>query len=113
MLELKLRRGDLVTASSKKDKIRPFLVIQSEQFDTPISIVMMPITSTITPKPLLRVSVQPSDKNKLKEQSEIMIDKIMTVNRKQIKEVFGHIEEDVLSKVDERLAVFLGLHPFS
>ena len=33
--------------------------------------------------------------------------------RKRAQEVFGHIEEDVLSKVDERLAVFLGLRPFS
>ena len=116
-MTLKLKRGDLITTIGKGDfnsKPRPALVIQSEQFSTHNSVTVLPLTSEIIDAPLLRVTVQPSEQNGLKKTSQVMIDKIRTSKSETIGlPVFGHLEEDILSIVDERLATFLGLRPFS
>ncbi|MBO6036058.1 MAG: type II toxin-antitoxin system PemK/MazF family toxin [Acetobacter sp.] len=116
-MTLKLKRGDLITTIGKGDfnsKPRPALVIQSEQFSTHNSVTVLPLTSEIIDAPLLRVTVQPSEQNGLKKPSQVMIDKIRTSKSETIGLPVGHLEEDILSTlVDERLAVFLGLRPFS
>lgn len=104
----KLKRGELVTVRIEKDKSRPSVVVQSDLFTTPRSITVIPITTTITSLPI-RVRIQPSKKNGLRETSEIMVDKITTLDYEKIGDSCGHIEEDVLLKVDENLTKFLGL----
>ena len=114
-MTLELKRGDIVTMAEKghySSKPRSALVIQSEQFITLESVTLLPLTGDIEPTLAFRVDIQPSEQNKLAKPSQVMIDKILTVKRNSIGRYLGHIEEDILSKVDERLATFLGLRPF-
>ncbi|MFM2005467.1 MAG: hypothetical protein RLZZ09_1122 [Pseudomonadota bacterium] len=104
-------RGDLVTIAMQGDygKPRPALVIQSDQFDELASVTVLPVTGTLVAAPLLRITVQPSQRNGLQKPSQVMIDKALTVKRDKVGAVFGHIEPETLIEVERCLAVFLGI----
>ncbi|WP_312283710.1 type II toxin-antitoxin system PemK/MazF family toxin [Candidatus Igneacidithiobacillus taiwanensis] len=106
-----MMRGDLVTIAMQGDfgKPRPALVVQANQFSEHSSVTVLPITSTLVPAPLLRVTVQPSAENGLQKPSQVMVDKTMTVRRDKVGPVFGHIDADTLVEVERCLAVFLGI----
>ena len=84
-------RGDLVTIAMQGDfgKPRPALVIQANPFREHTSVTVLPITSTIVAAPLLQVTVLPGTENGLKDPSQIMVDKIMTVKRSKVGATFS------------------------
>ena len=104
-------RGDFVTVAMQVDfgKPRPALVIQSDQFDEHASLTVLPLTSMLVEAPLLRVTVQPSQRNGLQSASQVMIDKALTIKRDKVGAPFGQIEPDKLIEVERCLAVFLGI----
>lgn len=104
-------RGDLVTIALSGDfgKPRPALVIQTNQFNEHTTVTVLPISSTLVDAPLLRVSVIPDADNGLQKQSQIMIDKAMTIKREKISPAFGRIDPNTLVEIDRCLAVFLGI----
>lgn len=104
-------RGDFVTVAIQGDfgKPRPALVIQSDQFDEHASLTVLPLTSMLVEAPLLRVTVQPSQRNGLQSASQVMIDKALTIKRDKVGAPFGQIEPDKLIEVERCLAVFLGI----
>jgi mRNA interferase MazF len=104
-------RGDFVTIAMQGDfgKPRPALIIQADQLRDHPSITVLPVTSTILPAPLLRVTVQPSTENGLQKLSQVMVDKAMTVKSDKIGPTFGRIDMETLAEVDRCLAVVLGI----
>lgn len=72
-----MRRGDLVTISAQGDfrEPRAALVIQADHFREHTSTTVLPITSTLVPAPLLRITIEPNTENGLQKQSQVMIDK--------------------------------------
>lgn len=106
-----MRRGDLVTIAMQGDfgKPRPALVIQADQFSEHASATVLPITSTLVPAPLLRVTIQPSAENGLQKPSQAMVDKAMTVKRDKVGPALGRIDADALVEIERCLAVFLGI----
>lgn len=106
-----MKRGELVTIAMQGDfgKPRPALVIQANAFSEHSSATVLPITSTLVATPLLRVTVQPSEKNGLQTPSQVMVDKAMTVKREKLGPAFGHIDADALVEVERCMAVFLGI----
>ena len=104
-------RGDLVTIAMQGDfgKPRPALVVQANQFSEHNSVTVLPVTSTLVPAPLLRVTLQPSAENGLQRPSQVMVDKAMTVKRDKLSPAFGRIDADALVEVERCLAVFLGI----
>ena len=106
-----MMRGDLVTIAMQGHfgKPRPALVIQANQFSEHNSVTVLPITSTLVPAPLLRVTVQPSAENGLQKPSQVMVDKTMTVKRDKVGLAFGRMDVNVLVEVERCLAVFLGI----
>lgn len=104
-------RGDLVTLAGQGDfgKPRPALVIQSDHFDAHASVTVLPVTSTLSSAPLLRITVRPSAQNGLQKTSQVMVDKALTVRRDKLGPAFGRIEADTLIEVERSLAVFLGI----
>ena len=104
-------RGDLVTIAMQGNfgKPRPALIIQSDQYDEHTSVTVLPITSTMVAAPLLRITVQPSQRNSLQTASQVMIDKALTVKRDKVGPAFGHLEPDTLVEVERCLAVLLGI----
>jgi mRNA interferase MazF len=104
-------RGGFVTIAMQGDfgKPRPALIIQSNQFDEHASLTVLPVTSTLVEAPLLRITVQPSQRNGLQNASQVMIGKALTIKRDKVGIVFGQIEPDKLIEVERCLAVFLGI----
>ncbi len=106
-----MRRGDLVTIALQGayGKPRPALIIQSDLFAEHPSVTILPITSELRNVPLFRVAVSVSEKNNLSATSEVMVDKVQTVPREKIGEVFGHLAEEDMLAVSRALAVFMGV----
>ena len=106
-----MRRGDIVPVvqSGAYGKPRPALVIQSDLFNVHPSVTLLPLTNDLREAPLFRLRVEPSAENGLRVTSEIMVDKISTVPRKNIRDVFGHLEDVHVKEAERLLAVWLGL----
>jgi len=106
-----VRRGDLVTVSLPGDlgKPRPALIVQADQFAQTESVSILPLTSTMLQSPLLRCRIDPKSTNGLRQCSQVMIDKPMTVRRSKVGETSGRISDDKLIEVNRLLALFLGI----
>lgn len=106
-----MRRGEFVTIAMQGDfgKPRPALVIQADHFDEHATVTVLPVTSTLVPAPLFRITVQPNAGNGLQKPSQVMVDKAMTVKRDKLGPAFGHIGADAMVEVERSLAVFLGI----
>lgn len=106
-----MRRGDLVTIALQGayGKPRPALVIQSDLFDEHPSVTILPVTSELRDTPLFRITLKPTESNGLHKPSQVMIDKVQTVPRDKVGDVFGHLDGDDLLAINRALAVFLGV----
>ena len=106
-----MRRGDFVTVALQGDfgKPRPALVIQSDRFDALPTATVLPVTSSLIDAPLLRITVEPDERNGLTRPSQIMIDKVVTVRRDKLGETFGHASDELLLAANRALTVFLGI----
>jgi mRNA interferase MazF len=92
-------------------KPRPALVIQSDAFgeDITFNVTVLLITSTLIEAPMLRITVEPTPGNGLREISQIMIDKVMTVRRDKIGPVIGRMDGPTIFAVNGALSVFLAI----
>lgn len=106
-----MKRGDFVAVAPQGDfgKPRPALVIQADPFADHATVTVLLASSALVEAPLLRVTVAPDATNGLRQPSQIMVDKAMTVMRTKIGEAFGRLEADAMLEVERRLAVFLGI----
>lgn len=106
-----MRRGSLVTIALQGDygKPRPALVIQSDLFSEHPSCVVLPVTSELRDVPLFRLSIEADDRNGLKNTSQVMIDKPVTVRREKIGNTFGELTDSQMMSVTRSIAVFLGV----
>lgn len=108
-----MKRGDLVTVAMTGDfgKPRPALVIQSDHFDGDRTgtVTVLLISGTLVDAPLIRLTVQPDVKNGLRKTSQIMVDKIMSVKRSNLRDPFGRLDDEMMLSVTRSLAVFIGI----
>lgn len=105
-------RGDVVVCVMSGDygKPRPAVVVQSDLFNaTHDSVTLCPITSHYVEAPLFRILVAPNKANGLKERSQIMIDKVMTLRRNKIHQKIGVLTVDQQAQLDQALLLWLGL----
>ena len=104
-------RGDVVSIVLQGDygKPRPAVIIQSDLFSAHPSVTVLPITSELTRTPLFRFNVEPTKDNGLQKISQAMIDKIHTVSKKRVGDVFGHLAAEQMVAINKSLAVFLGI----
>lgn len=106
-----MRRGDFVTVAIQGEfgKPMPALVVQANQFDGLATLTVLPVTSTIVDAPLLRITVEPDERNRLARRSQVMIDKIITVRRDKVGPAFGAVGDELMLAVNRALLVFLGI----
>ena len=104
-------RGDLVTVALQGEfgKPRPALVIQANHFQELHTVTVLPVTSSPTQAPLLRVPVEPTPENGLNKPSHIMVDKVTTVSAEKLGPVFGRLDAETQLQVDRCVALFLGI----
>jgi mRNA interferase MazF len=108
-----LRRGDVVLVVMPGDygKPRPAVVVQSDEmirfgFS---SVVVCPMTSSLTARPSVRIVVDPDRANGLAEPSEVMVEKLVGLSTGRVRRVIGRLDGTAMASVDRALFVVLGL----
>jgi mRNA interferase MazF len=106
-----MNRSDLVAATVRGDygRPRPVLVVQSNAFQGLPSVTVLPLTSDLQEAPLVRIAIEPTHQNGLREHSQIMIDKAATVPWRKVRGRIGRVDAATMRQVDRALARFLGL----
>jgi mRNA interferase MazF len=108
-----LKRGDVVLVAMPGDygKPRPAVVVQSDEmirfgFS---SVVVCPMTSHVSDRSRVRVTVEPDHGNGLSLRSEIMVEKLVGMSTDKVRRIIGHVNDATMRKVDRALFVVLGL----
>lgn len=107
-----MNRGEIWTAaagSGYAGKPRPVVIVQDDRFDGTDSVTICAFTTNPTEAPLLRLVVEPSPQNRLREASSLMVDKVTTVRRSTLGERVGRLASEDMVRLDRALVVFLGL----
>jgi mRNA interferase MazF len=107
-----MSRGEIITVAAGGGfggKLRPAVIVQSDQFETSFSATVCLFTSDQLDAPLIRLEVKPSLENGLLSPSCLMVDKITTVPASKIGKRIGRLAPDDLLRLNRALAVFLGL----
>jgi len=107
-----MKRGEVWTVSGGApyaSKPRPAVVVQEDRFAATNSITLCVFTTDSTEAPLLRMLIEPTDRNGLSIASRLMIDKITTVPKARLGKRIGKLNEEDVVRLNRALTVFLGL----
>ena len=107
-----MRRGDICIAAARgiyTGKPRPVVIVQDDRFDATASIAVCPLTTNPLDAPLTRIDVEVTAATGIEQPSKIMIDKITTMPRANVRDHLGRLADADLIRLDRALLVFLGL----
>lgn len=108
-----MRRGDVAVVSVPGDygKPRPAVIVQSNHLIQAglESVVVCLMTSHRGNAPAFRVELEPTPENGLEVQSQIMVDKLVTVRAARVAGVIGRLDDEHLLQLNRTLAFVLGL----
>lgn len=107
-----MRRGDVVVvaAAGNYGKPRPAVIVQTDAFpEDHASVVVCQMTSDLVDAPNFRVRIDPHPGNGLRETSQIMADKPVTLRRERISQVIGRLTAEETVALDTALAFVMGL----
>ena len=107
-----MKRGEIWTVAGGKDyagKPRPVLIIQDDRFDRTNSVTICAFTTDPTDAPLIRLLIQPSAGNGLREESRLMVDKITTVPKNKVGMYVGRLADADVVRLNRAVLVFLGI----
>lgn len=106
-----MKRGDVVIATASGmfgGKPRPYVVVQSDEFVTPL-LILVGCTDADGTSFSFRPNLSPSPQNGLAKDSVVMVDIPVTTYRDKVRQVIGRLEPSDLSAVDAALIRILGL----
>ncbi len=91
-------------------KVRPVIVVQTDLLNKEHpSTIICPITTSVNPdSEILRVHLKKS-KFGLKEDCDIMIDQVRTIDNKRLIKKIGEVDSNVGEKIRENLKIVLDL----
>ena len=107
-----MRRGDIHIAAARgaySGKPRPVVIVQDDRFDATASVTVCPLTTSPAEAPLARIAVEPTAVTGIEQPSQIMVDKIITMPRANVRDHLGRLTDADLIRLDRALLVFLGL----
>jgi mRNA interferase MazF len=107
-----VKRGEIWTMAGGPgyaSKPRPALIIQDDGFSETLSIAVCPLTSETVEAPILRLLVEATPENGLRNTSRLMVDKVTTVPKSRLGQRIGCLADDDLLRLNRSLLVFLGL----
>ena len=110
---MKIVRGDIVISSigGLSGKPRPFVVIQTNLLtDNLFTVIVAPLTSEIRLESEdFRPIVRPNAGNNLEQVSQIMLDRITTIHKKDIHKGLGTVSKKELTILNSCISFVLGL----
>jgi mRNA interferase MazF len=108
-----ISRGDLVTVAAPGDfgKPRPAVVIQSDALTGAEvkTVLVCLISSHLVDAATFRLRVEPAAGTGLRQPSQIMVDKIISMPRTRIGRVIGRLDEETMQRLNRALAFVIGL----
>ncbi len=107
-----MRRGEIWTVAGGKDyagKPRPAVILQDDSFDATNSVTICAFTTDETDAPLIRLRVEPSGCNGLREACRLMVDKIATDPKSKAGAHIGRLDDEDMLRLNRAVLVFLGL----
>lgn len=106
-----MKRGEVWTVSGAgyAGKPRPAVIVQDDRLDATASVTVCVFTTDETDAPLFRIPIAPTAGNGLRDVSRLMVDKLTTVNRKQLGSRLGHLDDADTRRLDRAILLFLGL----
>lgn len=107
-----MRRGDIHVAAARgayTGKPRPVVIIQDDRFDATASVTVCPMTTNPVDAPLIRIPVPANPSTGIEQPSQLMVDKITTMPRANVRERVGQLADTDRVRLDRALVVFLGL----
>ncbi len=108
----RLRRGEIWTSATRgryTSKPRPVVIVQDDRFDATKSITVCALTSNPLEAPLLRIVVEANDTNGLRQTSRLMVDKISTLPKTNLRDRIGRLSDEDMMKLNRAIVVFLGI----
>jgi mRNA interferase MazF len=108
----RVKRGEVWTVAggaSYTGKPRPAVIVQEDRFDQTSSITLCAFTTDPTDAPLLRMLIEPTERNGLKSASRLMIDKVTTVPKARLGKRIGKLNDEDTVRLNRALTVLLGL----
>ncbi|SHF77713.1 mRNA interferase MazF [Caldanaerobius fijiensis DSM 17918] len=114
-----IRRGDVFYADlspvigSEQGGVRPVLIIQNDIGNkySP-TVIVAAITSQINKAKLpTHVEISGTDIG-LSKDSVILLEQVRTIDKKRLREKIGHLENDIMEKVNEAIQISMGLIDF-
>jgi len=106
-----VRRGELWTVAGGvyASKPRPAVIVQDDVFDLTESVTVVPLTTTLTDAPLLRLRVSAGGLAGLVQDSDVMVDKLTTVRRSNLQVRIGRLSSQQMVELERLLMTFLGM----
>lgn len=107
-----MRRGDVHIAAARgvyTGKPRPVVIVQDDRFGATASVTVCPLTTNPVEAPLTRIAVERTADLGIEQPSRVMIDKITTMPRANVRDHLGRLADADLIRLDRALLVFLGL----
>jgi mRNA interferase MazF len=107
-----MQRGDIYTAVARGPYTgtpRPVVIVQDNRFDAIASVTVCPLTTREVAAPLLRLEVPADELTGVTTPSWMMVDKITTMPRENLREHLGRLSDADLLALGRSIVVFLGL----
>ena len=106
-----MQRGEIWTLrdSGYASKARPAIIIQDETAATFDSIILCLLTTYNSSEIDTRVLIKPTTENGLNEQSFVMTDKIVTVDKNLLGYCIGKVSEKEQTEISRNLKRILGI----
>lgn len=113
---MNIKRGDIYYADlspvvgSEQGGVRPILIVQNDVGNrySP-TVIAAAITSKLDKNPLPTHIGVSGENVGLSKDSVVLLEQIRTIDKKRLKEKMGHLDTDMMSKVDSALSVSFGL----
>ena len=114
--KLTVRRGDIYYADlsavigSEQGGVRPVLIVQNDVGNKYSPTVIAAAITSRTDKSKLPTHIEVfADKYGLARDSVILLEQIRTIDKKRLKEKMGHLDDDVMNRVNDAITVSFGL----
>ncbi len=107
-----MKRGEIWTVAGGAEyagKPRPAVIVQDDDFDVTRSITICAFTTDPTKAPLFRIRVQPNERNGLRTECSLMVDKLTTVPKEKLGSHIGRLDDADILRMNQAMLVFLGL----
>ena len=115
-VDTSVKRGDIYYADlspvvgSEQGGVRPVLIVQNDTGNRHSPTIIAAAITSRTGKAKMPTHIElPGQSSGLPRDSIILLEQVRTLDKKRLRERMGHVEEQVMEKVDTAIAVSFGL----